>query len=79
MKREKTLGWVIGIIAVLASIVVFLVPFAFIFVIAAKTAPEAANLDFTWPTQWHAVGQHPGRADHPQLRCAARVHQQHHA
>ena len=38
MKREKTLGWVIGIVAVLASIVIFLVPFAFIFVTAAKTA-----------------------------------------
>ena len=52
MKREKTLGWVIGIIAVVASIFVFLVPFAFIFVIAAKTPQEAANLDFTWPVQF---------------------------
>jgi hypothetical protein len=52
MKREKALGWVIGIVAVVASVVVFLVPFAFILVTAAKTAPEAANLDFTWPTQW---------------------------
>ena len=52
MKREKTLGVVIGIIAVLASIVVFLVPFAFIFLTAAKTAPDASNLDFTWPAQF---------------------------
>lgn len=52
MKRERTLGVIVGGIAVLASIVVFLVPFAFIFVTAAKTAPEAAGLDFTWPTEW---------------------------
>jgi raffinose/stachyose/melibiose transport system permease protein len=52
MKREKTLGWVIGIVAVVASVVVFLVPFAFILVTAAKTAPEASSLDFTWPSQW---------------------------
>jgi raffinose/stachyose/melibiose transport system permease protein len=52
VKREKTLGWVLGIIAVLASIVVFLVPFAFIFVTSAKTPQDAANLDFTWPVQF---------------------------
>jgi raffinose/stachyose/melibiose transport system permease protein len=52
VKREKTLGWVIGIIAVVASIVVFLVPFAFIFVTSAKTPQDAANLDFTWPVQF---------------------------
>jgi raffinose/stachyose/melibiose transport system permease protein len=52
VKREKTLGWVIGIIAVVASIVVFLVPFAFILVTAAKTPQDAANLDFTWPVQF---------------------------
>jgi raffinose/stachyose/melibiose transport system permease protein len=52
MKRERVLGNVIGIVAVLASVVVFLVPFAFIIVTAAKTTQEAANLDFTWPTTW---------------------------
>jgi raffinose/stachyose/melibiose transport system permease protein len=55
VKREKTLGWVIGIIAVVASIVVFLVPFAFIFVTAAKTPQDAANLDFTWPVQFQML------------------------
>jgi raffinose/stachyose/melibiose transport system permease protein len=52
VKREKTMGWVIGIIAVLASIILFLVPFAFIFLTAAKTTSDAANLDFTWPVQF---------------------------
>ena len=52
MKRERRLGWVIGVVAVLASVVIFLIPFAFILVTAAKTTQEAANLDFTWPTTW---------------------------
>ncbi len=52
MKRERRLGLVIGIIAVIASVVIFLIPFAFILVTAAKTTQEAANLDFSWPTTW---------------------------
>ena len=31
MKRERTLGRVVGIVAILLSIVIFLIPFAFIF------------------------------------------------
>ena len=42
----------IGIVAVIASVVIFLIPFAFILVTAAKTTQEAANLDFSWPTTW---------------------------
>ncbi len=52
MKRRRILGVVIGVVAVLASVVIFLIPFAFILVTAAKTTQEAANLDFTWPTTW---------------------------
>jgi len=52
MKRERRLGWVIGVVAVIASVVIFLIPFAFILVTAAKTTQEAANLDFSWPTTW---------------------------
>ena len=37
MKRRRTIGWVIGIVAVFASVVIFLMPFAFILVTAAKT------------------------------------------
>ena len=29
MKREKRRAWIVGIIAILASIVIFLIPFAF--------------------------------------------------
>lgn len=42
----------LGVIAIAASILIFIVPFVFIFLTAAKTTPEAANLAFTWPTQW---------------------------
>jgi raffinose/stachyose/melibiose transport system permease protein len=52
MKRDRMLGVVIGVVAVIASVVIFLIPFAFILVTAAKTTQESANLDFTWPTTW---------------------------
>ncbi len=32
--------------------VVFLIPFAFIIFTAAKSRPDAASLDFTWPEEW---------------------------
>jgi raffinose/stachyose/melibiose transport system permease protein len=32
--------------------IIFVVPFAFIFVTAAKTSPEAALFQFTWPTEF---------------------------
>ena len=41
----------VGIIAILVSIVVFIVPFAFIFVTAAKNAQEASLLEFSLPQQ----------------------------
>lgn len=45
--------YLVGLLAIGASIVVFLVPFAFIFVTAAKGRVESNQLDFTWPTEWH--------------------------
>lgn len=47
--------WPAGIIAILASVVIFLVPFAFILLTAAKKGPEASNLAFTWPNDWVLV------------------------
>lgn len=44
--------WTVGTIAILITGVVFLIPFAFILITAAKTAPEASRLAFTWPTEW---------------------------
>ncbi len=43
-----------GIFAILASVVVFIVPFAFIFLTATKTSAEASLLEFSLPQQgWH--------------------------
>ncbi|HEU5486070.1 MAG TPA: carbohydrate ABC transporter permease [Microlunatus sp.] len=52
MKRERIRGWIIGVLAILASVIVFLVPFAFIFLTAAKSGPEAADFQFSLPTTW---------------------------
>ncbi|MFI8526232.1 carbohydrate ABC transporter permease [Promicromonospora sukumoe] len=45
-------SWATGIVAIAVSVVVFLVPFAFIFLTASKDASSASRLEFTWPTQW---------------------------
>jgi raffinose/stachyose/melibiose transport system permease protein len=42
----------VGLIAIAASIVVFIVPFAFILVTAMKTRQEASLLEFSWPQQF---------------------------
>lgn len=41
----------LGIIAIIVSVVVFIVPFAFIFLIAAKNSQEASLLEFSLPQQ----------------------------
>ena len=40
-------------VAVGAAVVVFVVPFAFIFLTSVKDRAESARLDFSWPTSWH--------------------------
>jgi raffinose/stachyose/melibiose transport system permease protein len=52
MKRERRRSWIIGIIAIIASVVIFLVPFAFILLTASKTVADAADLAFSLPKQW---------------------------
>ncbi|BAJ74636.1 ABC-type sugar transport system, permease component [Microbacterium testaceum StLB037] len=52
MSRLAVRRWTVGTIAIVVSVVVFLVPFAFILVTAAKTAPEASTLSFSWPAEW---------------------------
>ncbi len=52
MKLRPVTRHVVGVVAVVASALIFLVPFAFIALQATKTTPEAASLDFTWPTQF---------------------------
>jgi len=44
-------GVVIGLVSIFLSIVVFLVPFAFVVLQAMKTPAEASKLQFSWPEQ----------------------------
>ncbi|MGW9112863.1 carbohydrate ABC transporter permease [Microbacterium sp. NPDC055683] len=44
-----------GLAAIVLSVVVFIVPFAFIVLTASKTQQEASQLGFTWPTEWAFV------------------------
>jgi raffinose/stachyose/melibiose transport system permease protein len=50
--RIKPRGIVTGVAAIVAAAIVFLVPFAFILLTAAKTQQEASLLQFSWPTEW---------------------------
>lgn len=54
MKTRSIRGHVIGIIAILVSAVIFLVPFAFLVVTSFKNVQEASFLDFTWPREQFA-------------------------
>ena len=42
-----------GIAGLVIAFFIFIVPFIFIFLTASKTAGEAAELAFTWPSQWN--------------------------
>ncbi|WP_210508405.1 carbohydrate ABC transporter permease [Naasia sp. SYSU D00057] len=50
--RNTLWRWGGGTVAIVLSIVVFIVPFVFIFLTASKTQQEASLLEFTLPTQW---------------------------
>lgn len=52
MRAARTRNLVWGAIAIIASIVLFLVPFAFIVVTAFKTQQESSLLEFTWPSEF---------------------------
>lgn len=41
-----------GAVALVLSVIVFIVPFAFIVLTASKTQQEASRLDFSLPTEW---------------------------
>ena len=41
-----------GLIATLAAVVIFMVPFVFIATMAVKDKAQASRLDFTWPQQF---------------------------
>jgi raffinose/stachyose/melibiose transport system permease protein len=50
--RVRVQRWVVGIVAIVVSIVVFLIPFLFVILQAAKTPSEASNLNFVLPQHW---------------------------
>jgi raffinose/stachyose/melibiose transport system permease protein len=52
VKTSQLRSRVVGAVAIAASVVVFLGPFAFILITAAKTQGDAALLSFTWPKEW---------------------------
>jgi raffinose/stachyose/melibiose transport system permease protein len=50
--RVRPRGVIVGLIAIVLATIVFIVPFVFIFLTAAKGQTEASLLQFTWPTEW---------------------------
>jgi raffinose/stachyose/melibiose transport system permease protein len=52
---QRSRAWISGIIAILVTTVVFVVPFAFVLLQAAKTPSEASDLSFSWPTDFQFV------------------------
>src|SRR5690606_29112696 len=52
MRRQRTREFVVGLISLAAALVVFLVPFAFILLTAAKNPREAAEFSMSLPTTW---------------------------
>ena len=50
--RVRPRGVIVGIVALLLATVVFIVPFVFIVLTAAKGQTEASLLQFSWPTEW---------------------------
>lgn len=55
MRRQRIRAWVVGIVSIVVSAVVFLVPFTFVLLQASKTPTEASDRAFTLPAEWHFV------------------------
>ena len=49
---RKSTRWLIGLVGIVFTTVFFVVPFAFIFTMAAKSQNEASKLQFSWPTHF---------------------------
>ena len=52
MRRQRTRAWILGLVEIAVSIVVFIIPFIFIFFTASKTSAEAADFRLAPPSQW---------------------------
>ncbi|MEV4352533.1 carbohydrate ABC transporter permease [Actinoplanes sp. NPDC049596] len=53
--RRPRRNLLLSVVAILLSVVVFLVPFAFILLTAVKSRQQASLLDFSWPTRFQLV------------------------
>lgn len=47
--------WILSTVAILVSVVVFVIPFAFIVLTAVKDRTQSADLSFSWPHQFRFV------------------------
>ena len=57
---RRSTRWLVGLVGILVTTGIFVVPFAFVFTMAAKDANEASLLEFSWPTNfqlWENVVQ----------------------
>ncbi|MDN4473814.1 carbohydrate ABC transporter permease [Demequina zhanjiangensis] len=54
-RLNRTYSWVAGLIGIVVTAIIFIVPFIFIFFTASKTQVEAARLEFSPPTEWAFV------------------------
>ena len=52
ISMRKSTRWLIGLVGIVFTTVFFIVPFAFIFMMAAKDENEASMLQFSWPTHF---------------------------
>lgn len=53
MKQARIRSWSVGVVAILVSVVVFIVPLVFVVLQAAKSPDDASTLAFSWPKEWH--------------------------
>lgn len=54
LRKFVAAAW-IDVVALVVVAIVFIVPFLFILLTAAKTSPEAALFQFTWPSQFQLI------------------------
>ena len=55
MTTVRRPNYLLSVVAILVSVVVFLVPFAFILLTSFKDRTQAAELDFSWPRNFQFV------------------------
>src|SRR5699024_3159913 len=51
-RAHKVRNWLVGLLAIAAATVVFIVPFVFVVLQASKERTDAASLSFSLPQQW---------------------------